>query len=142
MVKRIDREELELALTRSAAASDSLVGIDARPIGIGALADTFLVTLRWAAGAAGPGSLVAKLPSVDPQAARTAASLGAYEREARFYAELAPCTGLSLPAHYGTLGDGGLLLEPLIDEVVDLDRINEAVRRQSDGSSVRVMLAP
>ena len=104
-VKRIDREELELALTRSGAASGSLVGIDARPIGIGAMADTFLVTLRWAAGAAGPGSLVAKLPSIDPQAARTAASLGAYEREARFYAELAPRTGLSRAEEQDLLDD-------------------------------------
>ena len=37
---------------------------------------------------------------------------------------------------------GKLKLEPLIDEVVGLDRINEAVRRQTDGSAVRVMLAP
>jgi S-(hydroxymethyl)glutathione dehydrogenase/alcohol dehydrogenase len=37
---------------------------------------------------------------------------------------------------------GKLKLEPLIDEVVALDRINEAVRRQTDGSAVRVMLAP
>jgi hypothetical protein len=106
----LDRDELEQAL---GAPSGSLLALDARPIGIGAMADTFLVTLRWSAGATGPSSLVAKLPSVDPQAARTAASLGAYEREARFYAELAPRTGLSLPTHYGTLGNGGLLLEDL-----------------------------
>jgi Phosphotransferase enzyme family len=129
----LDRDELEQALRASGAASGSLAGIDARPIGIGAMADTFLVRLRWAAGATGPSSLVAKLPSVDPQAARTAASLGAYEREARFYAELAPSTGLSLSAHYGTLGDCGLLLEDLSglepgDQFTDMpiDRLRQA----------------
>ena len=112
---RLDRDELEQALRESGAVSGSgaLAAVDARPIGIGAMADTFLVRLRWHGEVVGPDSLVAKLPSVDPAAARTAASLGAYEREARFYAELAPRTGLSLPAYYGTLGGAGLLLEDL-----------------------------
>ena len=91
---RLDRDELEQALRESGAASGrgALAGVDARPIGIGAMADTFLVRLRWDGAVEGPESLVAKLPSIDPAAARTAASLGAYEREARFYAELAPRT--------------------------------------------------
>jgi hypothetical protein len=135
---RLDRAELEQALRESGAASGSgaLAAVDARPIGIGAMADTFLVRLRWVGDIDGPGSLVAKLPSIDPAAARTAASLGAYEREARFYAELAPRTGLSLPAYYGTVGAAGLLLEDLSglqpgDQFVDmpLDRLRQA-RRQ------------
>ena len=88
------------------------------------------------AGGTGPESLVAKLPTADPLAARTAASLGAYEREARFYAELAPRTALSLPAHYGTLPGGALLLEDLSglepgDQFHDMpaDRLRQA-RRQ------------
>jgi hypothetical protein len=115
LVERIDRDELEQALRRGGAVSGdgALAAVEARPIGIGAMADTFLVTLRWSQDATGPASLVAKLPSTDPLAARTAASLGAYEREARFYAELAPRTALSLPTHHGTLGDCGLLLEDL-----------------------------
>ena len=135
---RLDRDELEQALRESGAVSGSgaLAAVDARPIGIGAMADTFLVRLRWDGEVDGPESLVAKLPSVDPAAARTAASLGAYEREARFYAELAPRTGLSLPAYYGTVGGAGLLLEDLSglepgDQFTDmpLDRLRQA-RRQ------------
>ena len=90
-----------------------LAGVEAEPIGIGAMADTLLVRLNWSGDVTGPPTLVAKLPSADPLAARTAASLGAYEREARFYAELAPRTQVSVPAYYGTLPDGGLLLEDL-----------------------------
>ena len=37
---------------------------------------------------------------------------------------------------------GRLQLEPLVDEVVGLERINEAVERQTGGTAVRVMLAP
>jgi hypothetical protein len=131
-------DELERALRESGAVSGSgaLAAVDARPIGIGAMADTFLVRLCWDGDVDGPESLVAKLPSVDPAAARTAASLGAYEREARFYAELAPRTGLSLPAYYGTVGGVGLLLEDLSglepgDQFTDmpLDQLRQA-RRQ------------
>ena len=37
---------------------------------------------------------------------------------------------------------GRLQLEPLVDEVVGLERINEAVERQTGGTAIRVMLAP
>ncbi len=115
LVERIDREELEQTLRRSGTAvgAGELASVQAEPIGIGAMADTLLVRLSWSGDVTGPASLVAKLPSADPLAARTAASLGAYEREARFYAELAPRTQVSVPAYYGTLPDGGLLLEDL-----------------------------
>jgi hypothetical protein len=63
--------------------------------------------------------LVDKLPSEDPAAAATAASLGLYEREARFYSQLAPRTELPLPTYLGVMRyDGrpvGLLLEDLSD---------------------------
>lgn len=95
-----------------------------RPIGVGALADTFLVDLSWDEPGR-PERLVAKLPSRDETAASTAASIGAYEREARFYRELAPRTSLSLPGYFGTVPPDGLLLEDLShlepgDQLADL----------------------
>jgi hypothetical protein len=93
--------------------------VHATPIGIGAMADTYRLRLRWAArGADGrPDSLVAKLPAADESAARTAASLGAYAREVRFYRDLAGRTDVSLPRYLGTVAPGGvpggLLLEDL-----------------------------
>lgn len=109
---------LAAALRASGAASPDavLADVDAEPVGIGALADTFRLRTAWRRGS-GPASLVAKVPSADPAAAATAASIGAYEREVRFYEELAPRTAIGLPAHLGTLevdgGRTGLLLEDL-----------------------------
>ncbi|TVT17950.1 aminoglycoside phosphotransferase family protein [Amycolatopsis acidiphila] len=102
-----------------------------RPVGHGALADTLRLELSWAPSGSGPASVVAKLPSLDATAAATAASLGAYEREVRFYAELAPRSSIRLPRSFGSLdaADGGppiLLLEDLTgryhtgDQLADL----------------------
>lgn len=85
----------------------TLTGTRERPIGIGAATDTLLVELAWEPAGAGPAALVAKLPSTDETAAATAASLGLCEREARFYADLAPVTGVSVPRCYGTVDVGG-----------------------------------
>src|SRR3954468_14801384 len=70
LVERIDRDELEQALRRAGAASGdgALAAVDVAPIGIGAMADTVKVRLRWSGEATGPDSLVAKLPSTDPLA--------------------------------------------------------------------------
>jgi len=107
----VDREATRLAraLVDSGAASPGaeLAAIDAAPIGIGAMADTFRVQLTWSVLAAGPASLVVKKPSTDAAAAATAASLGAYEREARFYIELAPRTAVRVPRLLGAVLDDG-----------------------------------
>lgn len=121
---------VEQAIRASRPELDARVrALDGRAIGIGALADTFLLTPEWEQGGpagaddpdgrpgAGPVTLVAKVPSSDPQAAATANSLGAYEREVRFYEELAPRTDLSVPAFLGAFDVGGtrsgLFLEDL-----------------------------
>ncbi|WP_068399618.1 phosphotransferase family protein [Kribbia dieselivorans] len=136
--ERIDRDELTRALQASGAAQPQarLVGLSLRPIGIGHTADTLHLTPTWAEPGSGPATLVAKIPSLDAQSAGTAASLGAYEREARFYAELAPNSSLSLPRFLGVMRfDGeptGVLLEDLSD-LTTLDQLAntpvEVVRR-------------
>lgn len=112
---RPSRDELVAALRGSGAVgSDAeLLEVASRPIGIGALSDTLAVELTWADPASGPARLVAKLPALDETAARTAASIGAYAREERFYRELAPRTDVSLPAYLGTVAPDGVLLEDL-----------------------------
>jgi hypothetical protein len=110
----VDADAVADALRETGAASaDAVIGdLAARPIGIGALADTVLLEPVWRHGT-GPATLVAKLPSADPTAAATAASIGAYEREVRFYEDLAMRTTVSVPRWLGTIGGNGLLLEDL-----------------------------
>lgn len=114
----LDTVTVAAAMTASGAVSPDaeLVAATAQPVGIGAMADTFRLSLRWHRRGSGPRSVIAKLPTVDEAAARTAASLGAYEREVRFYRELAKRTDVSVPRFYGTFEHNGapaLLLEDL-----------------------------
>ena len=104
-----DIERLAEALRTSGSARPGAV-IDSMamtPIGAGAMADTFHVRIDWTAGHSGPASLVMKRPSTDAKAASTAASLGAYEREARFYTELAPQSAVRAPRLLGVMSDPG-----------------------------------
>lgn len=117
--ERLDRASVQQALLESGAAAmgSELLTMAYRPIGIGHSADSFLVNLTWSAGSIAPVSLVAKVPSIDSASLGTAASLGLYERECRFYQELAPRTGVRTPKLLGLLADDGtstgLLLEDL-----------------------------
>ncbi len=99
------------------------------PIGIGALADTFRLHLTWRDGE-GPDTLVAKMPAADESAARTAASIGAYEREVRFYVDLAPASTVAVPELYGVLGEAGaeagLLLADLSERYVPGEQLSDA----------------
>lgn len=113
----------------SATSDATLRAWTAEPVGIGAMADTYRLLLEWGAPGSGPASVVAKLPSTDEAAARTAASIGAYEREVRFYRDLAPRTELSLPVNHGVLeldgAENGLLLEDL-SHLADGDQFADA----------------
>jgi hypothetical protein len=114
-VPRVDPAALADTLTRNGSARPHARLLDVReqPIGIGHTADTLLLHLRWQADEDGPRSLVAKVPALDERSARTARTLGLYEREARFYADLAPKTALQVPTSYGTVPPLTLLLQDL-----------------------------
>lgn len=131
MVGRLEATRLVAALRAGHAADPGaqLLGASVAPIGIGALADTVRVELTWSQPSAGPTSLVAKMPSLDEAAAATAASLGAYEREALFYADLAPRTSIRVPRLLGVLLEEGVpstvLLEDLSADYQPRDQLSE-----------------
>lgn len=103
--------------TGALAPGAEVVAVESVPLGSGLLADTFRLEVTYDPAGAGPSSVVAKMPSADESAARTAASLGAYQRECRFYRELAPQLDTRTPMLHGILDvDGeavGMLLEDL-----------------------------
>ncbi|GAC84624.1 hypothetical protein GP2_024_00510 [Gordonia paraffinivorans NBRC 108238] len=101
-------EQLEAALHAGGSALGArLAGAELTPVGSGAMADTFKVRLTWDVARTGPTGLIVKQPAGDSTAATTAASLGAYEREARFYSELAPRTQVRAPRLYGVIDRAG-----------------------------------
>ena len=76
------------------------------------------VGLRYAEGAAGPSSLFAKLPPLDPAHRQMIGASGMGRREAQFYADIAPSVELRVPeAFFAASSDDGdfvLLLEDLV----------------------------
>ncbi|EWT06075.1 hypothetical protein N864_00260 [Intrasporangium chromatireducens Q5-1] len=130
--ERLDATELVRAMRAAGVitAAAQLRALSARPIGIGHTADTLLVSLVWSHPGEGPQTLVAKVPSADAVSAQTAGALGLYERESRFYAELAPRTAINLPRCLGMMDHDGqpssaILLEDL-SELSPLDQLASA----------------
>ncbi|WP_003895292.1 phosphotransferase [Mycolicibacterium smegmatis] len=62
-------------------------------IGTGQMSECYRVTLRYADGTDGPASVVLKVAATDPNSRQTGLALGLYEREVRFYTEIAPQLG-------------------------------------------------
>jgi Ecdysteroid kinase-like family len=59
-------------------------------IGTGQMSECYRVALTYAGGAAGPASVVLKVAATDPASRQTGLALGLYEREVRFYTDIAP----------------------------------------------------
>ena len=68
-------------------------GFTVERIGTGQMSECYRVVLSYAAGQQGPASVVLKVAATDPVSRGTGLALGLYEREVRFYSEVAP--GLS-----------------------------------------------
>ena len=81
------------------------------------MSETTRVGIDYAAGATGPASVVLKTASADEGSRATGVGLGIYEREVRFYRELAPRIGGPLAdCHFAAItGDGSftIVLEDL-----------------------------
>ena len=96
------------------------------------------VTPSYGAGAAGPASLVAKIPTDDPGSVAIGQMLRVWEREARFYLELAPRLPVRTPQcfHAGGDVDSGIfavLLEDL-SPYVSGDQLAGATPEQTDAA--------
>ncbi|HEY7051205.1 MAG TPA: phosphotransferase [Mycobacterium sp.] len=88
-------------------------------IGTGQMSECYRITPTYDADSGAPDSVVLKVPASDPVSRQTGVALGLYEREVKFYAEIAPglagpiapCFHASFDADAGTfallLGDAG-----------------------------------
>ena len=97
--------------------------------------------LRYSGGGdALPATMVAKIPALDPDVAAGPWSTGTYVREIRFYREIGPSAGFSIPYCYGALLDESrhafvLLMEDLsssaaeaTDAALTVERTRAVVR--------------
>jgi aminoglycoside/choline kinase family phosphotransferase len=69
-----------------------------RPLGTGQMCDSVRVALTYDGPTSAPASCIAKLPAADPTSRATALSLRSYEKEVRFYQQLAPGLPMRTPA--------------------------------------------
>jgi aminoglycoside/choline kinase family phosphotransferase len=78
----------------------AVVTVEVRPLGTGQMCDSVRVTLGYDRPGAGPASVVAKLPAADETSRATALSLRSYEKEVRFYQQVAPALPMRTPGVY------------------------------------------
>jgi aminoglycoside/choline kinase family phosphotransferase len=110
-------------LTAALTASGTLTGArvaaaEVAPLGTGQMCDSVRIHLAYDSPDAGPPTLVAKLPAADEGSRATAIMFRSYEKEVRFYQQLASRLPIRTPRlHYADLdaptGSFVLLLEDL-----------------------------
>ncbi|MGE0218103.1 phosphotransferase [Mycolicibacterium sp.] len=102
----------------------AVTGFSAQRIGTGQMSECYRITLSYADGAApGPASVVLKVAAADPSSRQTGLALGLYEREVRFYTEIAPrLAGPVAHCYHGAYdpqtGDFDLLLADAVPAAV------------------------
>ncbi|MDT5338074.1 MAG: hypothetical protein QOD90_3579 [Mycobacterium sp.] len=70
-------------------------------IGTGQMSECYRVALTYADGEDGPASVVLKVAAADPSSRQTGLAMGLYEREVRFYTDIAPgLHGPVAPCHH------------------------------------------
>lgn len=113
----VDGEWLEAMMHRAGYSVD-IAGVSVQSIGTGQIGDTARLTITYRNGSVpGPDTLVGKFSSTDPTSLQVAAAWSLYEREVRFYDELATSARITTPTYFGAqlddAGDFALLLEDL-----------------------------
>lgn len=79
-------------------------------IGTGQMSECYRVALGYAEGEDGPASVVLKVAAADPSSRQTGLAMGLYEREVRFYTDIAP--GLGGPICGQERSDSGSVIAP------------------------------
>jgi hypothetical protein len=100
----------------------TIASLDVTPVGAGQIGETARFTLHYAdghyaTGQSGPATIIGKFASLDPASREVARGWSLYEREVRFYDELATRARIATPAYHGAQMDESgsfvLLLEDL-----------------------------
>lgn len=70
-------------------------------IGTGQMSECYRVGIRYAGDGVGPASVVLKVAAAEPSSRQTGLAMGLYEREVRFYTDIAPSLGGPVaPCHH------------------------------------------
>ena len=87
-------DELTADWLAAALGTGPIASLETEPVGTGQMSDSHRVRITYASSAdSGPATILLKTASSDERSRATGVGLGAYEREVRFYRELAPRIG-------------------------------------------------
>jgi hypothetical protein len=89
----------------AAAIGAPVTGFTIDRIGTGQMSECYRIGLSYDDGADGPASVVLKVAATDPTSRQTGLALGLYEREVRFYSDIAPHLGGSVAECYHSAYD-------------------------------------
>lgn len=81
-------------------ARGAVSGMDWEPIGTGQVGDSVRFHLTYDRTDTGPATIAGKFPAANATSRNTAAMLGLYAKEVRFYREIAPQLDVRVPATY------------------------------------------
>ena len=133
----LDRpEDLTCDWLTAALGAGQVSGFSFERIGTGQMSECYRVSLSYAAEADGPASVVLKVAATDPSSRQTGLALGLYEREVRFYTDIAPALvpGPVAPCYHAAIdtqtGAFDLLLGDAVPAVVG-DEIRGATAEQA-----------
>ncbi len=89
----------------AAAIGAPVAGFTVDRIGTGQMSECYRIGLTYGDGAGGPASVVLKVAATDPTSRQTGLALGLYEREVKFYSDVAPRLGGPVAECYHTSYD-------------------------------------
>ena len=94
---RLTPEWLTAALRGAGVIDGTVVDTSITPVGTGQMCDSVRIALTYDSDTGALSTLVAKLPAADETSRATAVALRNYEKEVRFYQELAPALDVRTP---------------------------------------------
>ncbi|MEW5810341.1 MAG: phosphotransferase [Actinomycetota bacterium] len=101
----------------SAALGRDLSSYSVERIGTGQMSECYRVNLAYADGGQGPASVVLKVAAADPSSRQTGLAMGLYEREVRFYTDVAPnLAGPVAPCHHAAYDSATGMFDLLLDD--------------------------
>jgi hypothetical protein len=89
----------------AAAISAPVTGFTVDRIGTGQMSECYRIGLTYDGATTGPESVVLKVAATDPTSRQTGVALGLYEREVKFYSDVAPVLGGPIAECYHTSYD-------------------------------------
>lgn len=100
-------DDLTAEWLTAAIGAGAVEGFTTERIGTGQMSECYRVALTYADGDTGPASLVLKVAASDPASRQTGLALGLYEREVRFYSDIAPRVGGPVAPCFSSAYDSG-----------------------------------